>query len=128
MYKSDNEVKFDITEDGIILGTCKSVAILMIAVAIVMGGRMIYVAGMDGYSKIIENGSSSIHYNKSRPKYNFNKEKKEFLRHYTTVEKYQKRFLREIREYQILHNKEPFKIITPTVFEEHYDPKVLRIR
>ncbi len=127
MYVSENEIRFDIDDEGIIQGSCKSVAVLMIAVAIVMGAKNIYVAGLDGYSRIIESGKKDIHYNLSQPKFNIETEKEQFLEHYYKSEAYQVRFLREIREFQIRHGKEPYRIITPTVHRGHYDPSILGI-
>lgn len=127
MYLSNNDAKFDISQEGIILASCKSVTVLMIAVAIVMGARQIFVVGMDGYSELIEHSGGSIHYNASQPKYDFKGEKDKFLNHYYKLERYQTRFLREIREYQVRNGKLPFKILTPTLYKGHFDPEVLKI-
>ena len=49
MFVNDHEALFDI-EDGIIQASCRTTAVLLIAIAIVMEMERIYVAGMDGYS------------------------------------------------------------------------------
>ena len=55
MYRADNDAPFDI-QNGIIQASCRTVAVLMIAVAVVMGARRIFVAGTDGYKGHLDSG------------------------------------------------------------------------
>jgi len=117
MYRNDNETDFDIV-DGIIQASCKSVTILSIGIAIVMGAKRVMVAGTDGFGGLAQSGQR-LHYNTaSQPKHAPGTGA--FFQHYETAHRYHIRFLAQIRDYMISIGLEPFKIITPTEFREHY--------
>jgi len=48
-YNDILKKEFDLTNEGVITVNCRTVSVLLCAVAIVMGARQIYVAGLDGY-------------------------------------------------------------------------------
>lgn len=107
-YVDDSTTKFGIT-DGMIQTNCGTVSVLLIAVAIVMGARKIYVAGLDGYKQIDGNAT---HF--------YDEKEKEKGRERISIHNLSKRYLEEIRQYQLAHGLEPFKIITPTFYSDYY--------
>lgn len=100
---------FDI-QNGVILSNCRTVSVLLIATAIVMGAERIFIAGMDGYK-----GSSdySTHF------YN---EKKEATDYKILIEKHNwnELLLNQIDKYLAKMNKEGLHIITPTNHKRFY--------
>ncbi len=123
MYKGDNDNAFDI-KNGVIQASCKSVAVLGCGVAFVMGGKNVYAAGIDGWSKLIDHGEN-LHCNDSKPKHD--RSTPEFKQHYLKSQEYQTRFLNEISEYTKQCAEKRFSIITPTEYTNQYDPRVLGI-
>jgi len=83
-------------KDGVIQSDCRSSAVLLIAVAHLMGARHIYVCGLDGY------GSKASEHDRLVDQENY-------------------KYLRLIDEYLAgVQPKCSFKIVTPTVFEKFY--------
>lgn len=117
MYINDNDRCFDI-QNGIIQCSCKSVALLSIGISIVMGANKIFVAGVDGWLKLID-AKTQLHCNDSLPKYS-RQERKQYLNHYRTSQEYHIRVLREISEYLNRHDRKMFSIVTPTEYQEYY--------
>lgn len=95
--------------DGIVYAKGGTIATILMGVAVVMGARNIYVAGLDGYSR----GSATHHY----PEID-NKPLDDLL----VVERCTKEQLACVRQY--LHENEPLNgnvfIITPTVYDTYY--------
>ena len=100
---------FDI-QKGVILSNCRTVSVLLVATAIVMGAERIFIAGMDGYKGSQE---YSTHF------YN---EKKEATDYKLLIEKHNwnEMLLRQIDEYLAGRNKEGIHIITPTNHKMYY--------
>jgi hypothetical protein len=114
-YVADNEAAFGI-EDGIILAGCRTVAVLLIAVAIVMGAERIYVAGLDGFRRLVEEGrADDLHFTPLTSA-------ARSVDHARSVMAGNERFLDEIQAYLRAHGREPFSIVTPTAYERHYRP------
>ena len=118
MYVNDHDPRFNI-EDGIIQASCRTVGVLLIGVAIVMGAERILVAGMDGYKMLLGEGSPIHHYDDES--LNDEQQAKEGQR-LLVSERLNTRFMAEIAEYLESLGREPFSIITPTVYQDHYRP------
>lgn len=115
IFKNNHMVAFDI-QDGIIQANCRTVSVLLVAVAIVMGAQQIFVAGLDGFPHL-----DSAH----------EVDNAEFYFADTTVLKAERtrllktqqanaRYLGEIQQFMLRHSMAPFSIVTPTVFDGHY--------
>jgi len=106
-YINSSSNDFNIV-NGIITSNCRTVSTLLIAIAIVMGAKRIFVAGMDGYL----NYDSSYHFYKEEEADNneiiMNKHNKMYD------------YLKQINLYLKKNNKHEFHIITPTDFEKFY--------
>ncbi|MFW6016069.1 MAG: aldolase catalytic domain-containing protein [bacterium] len=106
-YINSSSNDFDII-NGIITSNCRTVSILLIAIAIVMGAKRIFVAGMDGYL----NYDSSYHFYKEEEA-----RKNELIKEkHALIYKY----LKQIDLYLKNNNKHSFYIITPTSYEKFY--------
>lgn len=101
---------FDIY-DGLITTNCRTVAVLLLGVAIVMGAQRIFAVGMDGYiqNKIGEN----MHFYKEKDE----KENKEMI---LDMHHWCQHFLEQIDAYLIARGKEGIHILTPTNYREFY--------
>ncbi len=107
---SNTLTDFDIKE-GFILSSCKTISVLLLGVAIVMGAKRIFTVGMDGY---IDKGSlNEIHF------YNENDDPRDFNIY---IEKHQwmVRFIEQINNYLIKRSKEGIHILTPSGFKKYY--------
>jgi 4-hydroxy 2-oxovalerate aldolase len=124
MYKNDNDRHFGI-KDGIIQSSCKSVALLSVALAMAMGANKVFIVGVDGWLKLIKE-KMQLHCNDSQPKYSWQEDEK-FLNHYSISQKYHKKVLNEFSKYLNKNNREMFSIITPTEYAEYYSSKYLNI-
>lgn len=101
---------FDI-HDGIITTNCRTIAILLLGVAIVMGAKRIFAAGMDGY---IQNTSSeNMHFYKEKDE----KENREMI---LQMHHWCQHFLEQIDAYLVARGKEGIHIITPTNYRVFY--------
>ncbi|MFA5148605.1 MAG: hypothetical protein WC491_05720 [Candidatus Omnitrophota bacterium] len=100
---------FDI-RDGIVTTNCRTVSILLIAVAIVMGAKRIFVAGMDGYK------------NKENFNLHFYKETEEAESFKLLMEKHNMNelMLHNINKYLTRRGKEGIHLITPTSHSYFY--------
>ncbi len=103
-------------ENGVIQSNCGTISILLIASAIIMGARRIYVAGLDGYKQM--NGNKTHFYSETQ-------ETPTNLES-SSLNEVCSRYLDEIHKYQIKNNLEPFKIITKTSYTEYYDGGILK--
>ena len=107
VYINSNKNKFDIV-DGIITTNCRTISILLMGIAIVMGAERVFTVGMDGY--FIKN--SDFHFYKedeSADKKIIREKHKSSYRH-----------INEIDEYLRMHDKEGIHILTPTSYEKFY--------
>lgn len=94
-------------KDGVISSNCGNISMLLIAVAIVMGAKRIFVAGMDGYKNKEDFFSNSTHfYKESEVPQNF----KILMEKHNLSEN----FLKIINSFLIGQNKETLHIVTPT--------------
>lgn len=97
---------FDICDD-IITSDCRTISILLIGVAIVMGAKRIFIAGMDGYRNIDNFLPDNIH---------FYSEKEEVEDPKLLMEKHHwnERMLKNINSFLVKQGKEELHILTPT--------------
>jgi len=104
---------FDIT-NGVISSNCRTVSILLIAVAVCMGAKRIFIAGMDGYK-----GTETF----SRDRIHFYEEKEEAENFKMLMEKHNwnENFLNQINKHLIDNGKEGLHIITPTNHKHFYN-------
>ncbi len=103
---------FDIS-NGYIMNNCRTISILSIAVAIVMGARRIFIAGMDGYKHVDSYMSKTIH---------FYKESDEADDFEILMEKHNwnEKLLKQIDNYLIQNHQEGICILTQTSHRAFY--------
>jgi len=107
---SNTLTDFDI-KDGAILSSCKTISVLLLGVAIVMGAKRIFSVGLDGY--INKESLNKVHF------YN-EKDDPEDANIFIQKHKWMKHFLEQINNYLIRRNKEGIHILTPTGFRNFY--------
>ncbi len=123
MFADRPEGDFRIS-DGILFSSCKTSALMMIGLSIVMGAKKIHIAGLDGYSKYFLDGEK-INCLDVKSKYgSFEKDR----RHYLRLEQLNERYLKEMDDYFFAKRGNRLKIITPTVHAKYYDKEVLELR
>lgn len=110
LYFHDELDDFDIV-DGVIQSNCRTIAVLLMGIAIVMGANRVFAAGMDGYIGTDSKGSFHFYDEKVEP------EEKELIieRHH-----YNQHFIEQIDEYLNNLGKEGIHIITPTSYKAFY--------
>ncbi len=111
IYYEDSLVNpFDI-KNGIISSNCRTVAVLLAGVALVMGARRVFIVGMDGYMATSQEGL-----------YHFYNEKAEAKNLADLKEKHNANlaFLKQIDDYMMAHGGEGIHILTPTNYKEFY--------
>lgn len=99
--------------DGVIMTNCRTVSILSVAVAIVMGAERIFIAGMDGYKQVDSFVEKSIH---------FYREPGETESFEIKMEKHNwnERLLRQLDSYLVSNNRANLCILTPTSHKAFY--------
>ena len=100
-------------KDDVITSNCRTISILMIAVAIVMGAKRIFIAGMDGYKSKENFLSKNVH---------FYRESDEAENFKLLMEKHNwnEMLLNGISSFLISQGKEGLHIITPTSHKYFY--------
>jgi 4-hydroxy 2-oxovalerate aldolase len=107
IYINSNKNRFDII-DGIITSNCRTISILLIGIAIVMGAERIFAVGMDGY--FIKGSDYHFYSEDEAEDIEIIKEKhNESYRH-----------LMEIENYLEIQNKEGIHILTPTSYDRFF--------
>jgi len=103
---------FDI-RNGVVTSNCRTISILSIAVAIVMGAERIFIVGMDGYKQVDNFMKKSVHF------YEESDEPEDFE---ILMEKHNwnERLLKQIDDYLVSNNKEGLCIVTPTSHKAFY--------
>lgn len=93
--------------NGVIMKNCRTISILSVAVAIVMGAERIFIVGMDGYKQVDSFMKNSVH---------FYKESDETENFEMLMEKHNwnEQMLKQIDNYLVSNNKEGLCILTPT--------------
>ena len=120
-YVADNEASFDI-HDGVIQASCRTVSVLLIGVAVVMGAARILVAGLDGFAGALAGGATA-----SDALYHAETDVlKQEREQYAELDRYTRRFLDEIQAHLAAAGREPFAIVTPTTYSEHERTDLLR--
>ncbi len=97
--------------DGVIQCNCRTVSVLLMGVAIVMGADRIFAAGMDGYRNIDADGNLLFYKEQ---------EEKEDINLILDLHQWNYKFLGQINEYLLKHGKEGIHIVTPTSYSEFY--------
>ena len=103
---------FDI-KAGVITSNCRTVSILLIAVAIAMGAKRIFVAGMDGYKIHEALGAGGTHFYEES-------QEAESLRMLVEKHNWNETLLDSINAYLLANGKEGLHIITPTSHKKYY--------
>lgn len=101
---------FDIA-GGVIQSNCRTIAVLLMGVAIVMGANRVFAAGMDGYSGMPSKGSFLFYDEKVEP------EEMDLIieRH-----RYNQHYIEQIDEHLNDSGKEGIHILTPTSYKAFY--------
>jgi len=109
-YEDTADAPFAIS-NNIVSSNCRSVSVLLIAIAIIMGARRIFVAGLDGYMEAAK--GENVHFYSEKDE----TDNREVLldRHFGNL-----RYLEEIDEYLCKQGKEGIHIITPTNYTKFY--------
>jgi len=99
--------------NGIVMTNCRTISILSMAVAIVMGAERIFIAGMDGYKQVDSFMKKSVHFYKE----SYETEDFEML-----MEKHNwnERLLKQIDSYLVSNNKDGLCILTTTSHKAFY--------
>lgn len=126
MFRNNPDAPFDI-QDGIIPTDCRSVSILLIGVAIIMGAGRIFVAGIQGFRRLLAD-SAPLHYVDTPTELVHDPQLSR--EYYLNRAEETARSLESVRQYMEKQGLEPFKIITPTDYEGHYQSleRLLAIR
>ena len=101
---------FDINE-GVISANCRTISVLLMGVAIVMGAKRIFCVGMDGYM-----GKKSV------SDFHFYKEADEKEDQALIIERHRwnQRFIGQIDKYLANNGHEGIHILTPTSYKSYY--------
>ncbi|MFA5117986.1 MAG: hypothetical protein WC695_03930 [Candidatus Omnitrophota bacterium] len=101
---------FDI-KNAVITTNCRTVAVLLLGVAIVMGAQRVFAAGMDGY---VQNkpGEDMHFYNE--------KDEKENREMILEMHRWCQHFIEQIDAYLVARGKEGIHILTPTNYRAFY--------
>jgi 4-hydroxy 2-oxovalerate aldolase len=110
IYYVDALSDFDIV-DGVIQSNCRTVSVLLLGVAIVMGAERIFAVGMDGYIGAGTKGET-LFYKEPDPKL----DKKIII----DMHKWNKKYIKQINDYFTSMGKEGIHILTPTSYGEFY--------
>lgn len=98
-------------KNGAVQTNCRTISVLLIGVAIVMGAKQIYIAGMDGYlGSDIEN---SLHYYREDDE---NRTAEMLKERHSSCEK----FLSQIDDYLPAIGRNQLCFLTPTSYEVPY--------
>lgn len=98
-------------EDGVIQTNCKTISLLLLGVAVVMGAERIWAVGMDGYLNIGQGGKLYF-YNENSSK----SDEKMIL----NLHRWCELFIGQINSYFIAQGKEGIHILTPTAYKQYY--------
>jgi len=98
-------------KNSVISSSCRTISVLLVAVALVMGAKRVFIAGMDGYMGTPSEGV-----------YHFYKEKNEAenIDDLRAKHNWNLKFLKQIDNYMIKHGGEGIHILTPTNYKEFY--------
>jgi len=110
LYFNDTLDDFGIA-DGIIQSNCRTISVLLMGIAIVMGAERIFAVGLDGYIGTDDRGGFHFYDEKVEP------EERDLVieRH-----RFNQMFLEQIDAYLIHHGKEGIHILTPTGYKAFY--------
>lgn len=101
---------FDIV-DGVISTNCRTVAVLLLGIAIVMGARRVFAVGMDGYINTKPN--EALHFYAE-------KDEKNDEAIILEIHHWCQRFLEQIDAYLVSREGEGVHILTPTSYRSFY--------
>ena len=99
--------------DGVINSNCRSIVMLLVATAVVMGGCRIFIAGMDGYQSEENFKANKVHF------YDEAVETKNF-RMLLELHNWNEKLLQSINRYLTGQGREGLYIITPTSHKQFY--------
>jgi len=110
-YQDVLKADFDI-HNGVITTNCRTVSILLIGVATVMGANQVFVAGLDGYLGLAQDGQGRHFY---REENDIDDERLNIERH-----KWCQYYLSAIDKYRMDQGHDGIKILTPTSYAMFY--------
>lgn len=97
--------------DGVIQANCRTISILLLGVAIVMGASRVFAAGMDGY--IGTDSSGSFHFYKEKD----DKSDQEMI---ISQHQWCENFIAQIDQHLVSNGSEGIHILTPTSYKGFY--------
>ena len=101
---------FDIV-NGVIQCNCRTVSVLLMAVAVVMGAENLFCVGMDGYLNLDDQGNPLFYQEADE------KQERDLI---IEMHKSNSRFIGQINDYLLEQGKEGVHILTPTSYREFY--------
>ncbi len=109
-YRDILNADFDIV-DGAIQASCRTISVLLLGVAIVMGAKRVFVVGMDGYTGL-----------DSQDGHLFYKEEIDMAEKEMVIERHRwcQRFIEQIDAYLSLAGGEGVHLLTPTSYKASY--------
>jgi hypothetical protein len=116
--KKDIEIK-----DGVISASYVTSAVVMAAVAMVMGANRVYIAGLDGYSEYLKERRKLNCLDVVTKHGSFEGDEK----HYLNLERQNNFYLERLDKYIFSASGNHIKIITPTVHKKYYDERILNL-
>ncbi|CAD7847443.1 MAG: hypothetical protein [Olavius algarvensis Delta 4 endosymbiont] len=110
VFRNVLDADFDI-QDGMIMCNCRTISVLLIGIAVVMGANRVFVAGMDGYLNHANAGTALFYDEKFDPQ-----------EHELNVERHRwnDTFLQKIDRYIQKQGGEGIHILTPTGHASFY--------
>lgn len=110
-YRDVLNADFDIV-NGIIQTNCRTVAVLLLGIAIVMGARRVFAVGLDGYMPVGSSGERFHFYNEE--------DEQEDQRLIIDRHRWCQRFIEQIDAYLTHRGQEGVHILTPTSYKFCY--------
>lgn len=109
-YEEGQDAPFDL-KNGVISSNCRTIALLLMGVAILMGAKRIFAVGLDGYMNL--SGKEPLHFYNEKNE----AEEREVLldRHLGNL-----KYLKEIDQYLVKQGKEGVHLLTPSDYTEYY--------
>lgn len=110
IYYIDALSDFSISK-GVIQSNCRTISVMLLAVAIVMGAEKLFAAGLDGYMNTDINGEILFYDEKER------KLDRNII---VDMQRRNKKYIGQINDWLISMGKEGIHILTPTSYSEFY--------
>lgn len=110
-FADSSVAEFGIDDDGVISANCRTVSVLLMGVAAVMGANRVFAVGMDGYLGVGEKGEWLFYHEAEE------KEDEELV---SAMHRANRRYITQIDAFLKARGGEGVHILTPTSYEGFY--------